>query len=155
MVFIVKEIIVRIPNANTCLHIFWGCKSQTSSGTSMSVSTCLSWHSSGPSSTTQPAPHTSTGSFSQLVSPTNLPGLCSKYLEQGIGMIGKEINGGRQKVILPKDGQQSRLITGGEMANGNAEPNSECQLPPPAVRKTEPARITGLADQITLMLSKA
>ena len=33
----------------------------------------LSWHSSGPSSVTQPAPQISTGNFSQAVSPTNLP----------------------------------------------------------------------------------
>merc|ERR550525_337840 len=40
----------------------------------------LSWHSSGPSSKVHPAPQISTGSFSQPVSPTNLPGCFSTYL---------------------------------------------------------------------------
>ena len=55
------------------LQIFWGLKSQTSSGTSINDVTVLSWHSSGPVSVTHPAPQISTGSFSHLVSPTNLP----------------------------------------------------------------------------------
>ena len=55
------------------LQVFWGFKSHTSSGTSMREVMVLSWHSSGPSSVTQPAPQISTGNFSQEVSPTNLP----------------------------------------------------------------------------------
>merc|ERR1711911_483597 len=64
----------------TNLQVFWGLRSQTSSGTSTRVAVTLSWHSSGPSSNVQPAPHISIGSFSQAVSPTNLPGCFSTYL---------------------------------------------------------------------------
>ena len=45
----------------------------------MSYCTCLSWHSSGCSSVTHPAPQISTGNFSHFVSPTNLPGCFSMY----------------------------------------------------------------------------
>ena len=55
------------------LQVFWGFKSQTSSGTSIREVMVLSWHSSSPSVVTQPAPQISTGNFSQEVSPTNLP----------------------------------------------------------------------------------
>ena len=55
------------------LQVFCGFKSQTSSGISTREVTVLSWHSSAPSSATQPAPQISTGNFSQEVSPTNLP----------------------------------------------------------------------------------
>merc|ERR1712117_572603 len=61
------------------LHVFWGFKSQTSSGTSTREAITLSLHSSGPSSNVQPAPQISIGSFSQEVSPTNLPGCFSTY----------------------------------------------------------------------------
>ena len=72
-------------------HVFWGFRSHDSSGTSTRESicqqeadsiiiathvtraTCLSWHSSSPSVTTQPRPQISTGSFAHAVSPTNLP----------------------------------------------------------------------------------
>ena len=64
----------------TSLPVFWGFRSQTSSGMSTRLSTCLSWHSSSPSSTTEPWPQISTGSLWQLVSQTNLPGLFSTYL---------------------------------------------------------------------------
>merc|ERR1712061_597158 len=62
------------------LQVFCGFKSQTSSGTSIREVMVLSWHSSSPSVVTQPAPQISTGSFSQEVSPTNLPGCFSTYL---------------------------------------------------------------------------
>ena len=42
--------------------------------------TSLLWHSSGCSSVTHPAPQISTGNFSHLVSPTNLPCCFSMYL---------------------------------------------------------------------------
>jgi len=61
-------------------QVFWGLRSQVSSGTSTSVSTVLSWHSSGPSSVTHPEPQILRGSFSHLVSPTNLPGPWAMYL---------------------------------------------------------------------------
>merc|ERR1719400_688908 len=63
----------------TNLHVFCGLRSQDSSGTSTTLAMTLSWHSSTPSSMTQPAPQISTGSFSQAVSPTNLPGCFSTY----------------------------------------------------------------------------
>merc|ERR1711936_1445421 len=62
------------------LQVFWGFRSHISSGTSTREAMVLSWHSSGPSSKTQPAPQISTGSFSQPVSPTNFPGCFSTYL---------------------------------------------------------------------------
>merc|ERR1719410_1485821 len=64
----------------TNLQVFCGLRSHTSSGTSTRLAMTLSWHSSGPSSKVQPAPQISMGSFSQAVSPTNLPGCFSTYL---------------------------------------------------------------------------
>ena len=40
----------------------------------------LSWHSSSPSLKIQPAPHTSSGSFSHCESPTNFPANCKKHM---------------------------------------------------------------------------
>ena len=60
-------------------QVFWGFRSQTSSGTSTSEAITLSWHSSAPSWKTQPAPQISTGNFSHFVSPTNFPGCFSTY----------------------------------------------------------------------------
>ena len=54
-------------------HVFCGLRSHTSSGTSVTTSLVLSWHSSGPSCVVHPAPQISKGIFSQEVSPTYLP----------------------------------------------------------------------------------
>ncbi|TRY68925.1 hypothetical protein TCAL_15161, partial [Tigriopus californicus] len=70
------------------LQVFCGFKSHTSSGTSNKEVMVLSWHSSGPSSVTQPAPQISMGSFSHLVSPTNLPGCFSTGLVDGTALLG-------------------------------------------------------------------
>ena len=60
-------------------QVFWGFKSQTSSGTSTRESICFWWHSSSPSSYWQPRPQISTGTFWQAVSPTNFPVDFSTY----------------------------------------------------------------------------
>ena len=53
----------------TCLHIFWGWRSHTSSGASMPMSTVELWHSGGPATNSQlSGAHASNGSRSHVVS---------------------------------------------------------------------------------------